>query len=209
MSLDFMESEIAGLRAKAADLADSYARSQAEISTDSNLTDAGKRDALAPLHEDMQTKVTALLHEERAVVKRKKESLEKSLFGTGGSTADISRYREAQSIAAQLTDSDEAHDRYVSALRSDDTTLAQAVFSRAVTRGWSNITDDYLQRNPSAKTALADLEGIRRYEQNTLSSTLHYMTPGLSTAPAAMPVAISSGEMAAFFSGGSQGRSQT
>jgi hypothetical protein len=204
MSLEAMESEIAGIRAKAADLADDYARTQAEASADSNLTETGKLDALAPLHEDMTTKVSALLQQEKAVIKSKREALERSLFGASGNSMDIVSYRDAQSIAAQLTDSDEAQAKYTSAVRSNDKVLAQAIFAQSLTRGWSQITDDYTSRNPSAKTALADLDGLKRHEQNPLAAAMHYMTPRLSTARPVMPVGISSGEMNALFTGGGQ-----
>lgn len=204
MSLDSMESEIAGLRSQAAALADDYARTQHEVSSDPNLTEAGKKDALAPLHEDMKTRLADLRQQEKTVVQTKREALERSLYGTTGSSTDIVSFRDAQSIAARITDSDEAHTTYTNALRSDDKVLARAVFQQAVTRGWDKITNDYCQRTPSAATALKDLESIRRYEQNTLGATLHYMSPGLSTTRSVAPPAISGGEMAAFFSGGGQ-----
>lgn len=208
MSLDTLESEIAGLRSKAAELADSYAQTQAEITADPNLTESGKRDALAPLHQEMMTSVAELHQQEKAIVQSKRDALERTVFGTNGTSAEIGPYREAQSIAARITDSDDAQAVYTSALRSNDNVLAQAVFAQANERGWSKITADYFSRNPSAKAALDDLERIRQYEQKTLGAAMHYMTPRLSTAKAVMPVGISPGEMNAFFSGGSQGRSQ-
>lgn len=193
MSLDAMESEIADLRAQAADLGDNYAREQFEISTDPNLTDAGKQDALAPLHENLTTKVAALHQKEKALVKSKREALERTLFGTSGRSTDIVSFRDAQRIAASLTDLEDAHITYTNALRSDDTVLARAIFQQSVGRGWDKITADYLSRNPSAEAAFKDLEGIRRYEQNTLKATIHYMTPGMTTAQPLMPPDIGIG----------------
>lgn len=199
MSLDDMEAEIADIRGNAADLADDYARTQSEISADPHLTDAGKAEALAPFHEQLTTSVAALRQREKAVVSNKREALERGLFGTTGYSTDISGYREAQGIAARLTDSDEAHATYTNALRSDDKVLARAVFQQAVTQGWEKVTSDYLSRNPSAATALKDLESIRRYEQNTLAALVHYMTPGLSTARSATAPAVSSGQLNEMF----------
>ncbi|WP_241471654.1 hypothetical protein [Mycolicibacterium neoaurum] len=201
MSLDTMHSEIDGLRGQAAELADDYARTQYEISSDPNLTDAGKKDALAPLNEDLRTKVAALRQRETEVVQKTREALERQLYGTSGSSADITSFRGAQDIAARITDSDEAHERYITALRSDDKILARAIFQRATTQGWDKVLKDHVTRNPSVKPLLDDLNTIRRYEQNTLAATMHYTTPGLSTQrPVSAPI-ISSGEMKAFFFG--------
>lgn len=199
MSLDAMEAEIAGIRAKAADLTDDYARTQAEISADPHLTDVGKNEALAPFHEQLKENVAALHQQEKAVVKGKREALERSLYGTTGYATDISGFREAQSIAARLTDDDEALAMYTNALRSDDKVLARAVFQQAETNGWGKVTREHVSRNPAAATALKDLESIRRYEQNTLAASVHYMTPGLSTARPVTAPAVSPGEMKAFF----------
>jgi hypothetical protein len=188
MSLESMESEIAGLRAKAADLADDYARTQAEVAADPNLTDSGKADALAPFHEQLKTRVAALHQQEKAVVKNKREALERSLYGTTGYASDISGFREAQLIAVRLNDADEAHAMYVNALRSDDNMLARAIFQQAGTKGWDKVTREHLTRNPTVKTTLADLEAIRRHEQSGgFGAAVNYMTPSLSTARSGMP----------------------
>jgi hypothetical protein len=199
MSLDAMETEIAGIRSKAAALTDDYTRTQAEISADPHLTDAGKAEALAPFHEQLRTSVAALHQQEKAVVKSQRETLERSLYGTSGYAADISGFREAQSIAAQLADGDEAHAMYTNALRSDDKVLARAVFQQAQTNGWGTVIREHVSRNPTAGTALNDLESIRSYEQNTLAASVHYMTPGLSTAQPATAPAVSSGQLRDMF----------
>lgn len=189
MSLDSMESEIAGLRAKAADLADDYARTQAEVAADPNLTDSGKAEALAPFHEELKTRVAALHQQEKAVVKNKREALERSLYGTTGYASDISGFREAQLIAVRLNDDDEAHAMYLNALRSDDKVLARAIFQQAQSgKGWDKVTREHLSRNPSIKTTLADLEAIRRHEQSGgFGTAVNYMTQPLTTARTGMP----------------------
>lgn len=188
MSLDSMEAEIADLRAKAAELVDDYARTQHEISCDPSLTDSGKTDALTPLHDQMKAGVAALHQREKAVVASKREELERSLYGTTGYASDISSFREAQTIAARITDADEAHTMYTNALLSDDKMLARALFQRAGTQGWDRVTAEHLSRNPSVKATLADLEVIRRHEQSGgFGAAVNYMTPSLSTTPTGLP----------------------
>lgn len=167
MSLESMESEIADIRAKAADLNNDYARTQAEISADTSLTETGKADALAPFHEQLKTSVAALSQQEKVIVKNKREALERSLYGTTGYTSDVSGFPEAQLIAVRLNDDDEAHAMYVNAIRSDDHVLARAIFQQAQAgKGWDKVTREHLTRNPTVKTTLADLEVIRRHEQS-------------------------------------------
>lgn len=193
MSLESMESEISGLRAKAADLADDYARTQAEVAADPNLTDSGKAEALAPFHEELKTRVAALHQQEKAVVKNKREALERSLYGTTGSASDISGFREAQLIAVRLNDDDEAHAMYLNALRSDDNVLARAIFQQAQSgaKGWDKVTREHLTRNPTVKTTVADLEAIRRHEQSGgFGAAVNYMVPAMSTARSGMPALL-------------------
>ena len=189
MSLDAMESEIADLRAKAANLADDYSRTQADIAADPNLTDSGKAEALAPFHEQMKEGVAALHQREKAVVKSKRETLERSLYGTTGYASDISGFREAQLIAVRLNNDDEAHAMYLNALRSDDIVLARAIFQQAQSgKGWDKVTREHLTRNPTIKNTLADLEAIRRHEQSGgFGTAVNYMTPSLTTARSGMP----------------------
>jgi hypothetical protein len=199
MSLEFIEGKIDDIRAEAANLVDDYSRTQAEVASDPNLTDAGKREHLAPIHQSVGEKLKALRQQEKDVVKTKRESLERSVFGLpAGATSDPARlvsFRDAQDRANRLTDRDEAEQAYKSALRSDDTVLAQAILGQALTRGWSNVTDDYLERNPQSRSDLNDLKAIGQYEQNSLAVTTQYMMPGLTTDVPVSAPRVSTGQL--------------
>lgn len=192
MSLDFVEGKIDEIRTQAADLIEDYSRTQAEVASDPNLTPAGKREHLASIHESVSEKLKALRQQEKDVVRTKREKLERSVFGlpagTAGNPAQLVSFRDAQDRANRLTDRADAEAAYQSALRSDDTVLAQAILAQALTRGWTNVTKDYLSRNPSAREDLDDLAAIKQYEQNSLAVSIKYMMPGLSTeAPVSVP----------------------
>lgn len=196
MSLEFIESKIDDIRAEAANVVDQYARTQDEVSRDPNLTDAGKREQLAPIHESATAQLKALRQQERDVVKAKRETLERNVFGLpAGTTSDPARlvsFRDAQDRANRLTDRDEAEAAYKSALRSDDNVLAQAILAQALTRGWSNVTNDYLERNPQSRADLDDLTEIGKYEKNSFAVTMNYALPGLTTdTPVTMPTVSS------------------
>ncbi|OWL97008.1 hypothetical protein B7435_26850 [Mycolicibacterium peregrinum] len=199
MSLEFIEEKIADIRGKAANLVDNYSQTQAEVAKDPNLTDAGKREHLAPIHEELSEQLKALRQQEKDVVKTKREKLERSVFGLpAGTASDPARlvsFRDAQDRANRLTDRDEAEQAYKSALRSDDTVLAQAILSQALTHGWNNVTDDYLSRNPQSRSDLKDLQDLGRYENNSMASLVHYMTPTLTTDPPISAPAVSSGDL--------------
>ncbi|WP_052688613.1 hypothetical protein [Williamsia herbipolensis] len=183
MSLDYLDAQIDDYRTQASNIVEHYSQTQAEVSADPNLTDVGKLEALAPLHEDVTAKVGALRAKEKAAIKHKRETLEKDLFGmNGGSSSDVVSYRDAQDRAARLTDPDEAQEVYTRALRSDDKILAQAILSRALDYNWHAITTDYRQRNPSASTALNDLTRLGQYENNGFMALMHYVVPPLTTA---------------------------
>lgn len=194
MALDFIEGKIDSIRAEADNLRDEYLRTQAEVASDPALTDTGKREALAPAHATLSEMLKNLRQQERDVVRIKREKLERDVFGlpagAANNPAQLVSFRDAQDRANRLTDRDEAEQAYKSALRSDDTVLAQAILAQAIQRGWSNVTDDYCTRNPSARTDLDDLRKIGQYEQNSLSITAQYMVPALSTArPVTVPIA--------------------
>ena len=183
MSLDALDAQIDGYRTQAKNLLDNYNQTQADVAADPNLTDAGKLEALKPLHDEISTKVSALRAEEKSAITRKREALEKTLFGIqAGNSSDIVSYRDAQDRATRILDPREAQTAYTNALRSDDTMLAKAILAQALTYGWTSITNDYRTRNPSAATALNDLNRIAQYENDGFMSLLHYIVPTLSTA---------------------------
>ena len=182
MSLDYLEEEIDDYRAQATRLVDNYSQTQAEVAADPNLTEIGKREAIAPLHEEVTAKVSALRAREKEAVTRKREALEKSLFGiSAGSSHDVVAYRDAQDRARQLRSVEDAQEAYTDALRSDDHVLAKAILSRALTYNWTAITNDYRSRNPSAGTAINDLAQLTKFEDNGLMQAMNYMVPSLST----------------------------
>lgn len=198
-----LQKTIESYRSSAADLMDRYGRDQADIAADANLTEVGKREELEPLHAEVTAKVRALLAEEKAAVVRKRETLEKLVFGiTASNTTDIVAYRDAQDRAAALTDHEEAWSKYTSALRSDDKILAQAILGQALERAWTRIINDYCDRNPSTREALEDLKALNAYSNNTFGVSVHYMVPALNTTPMLPVPAISGGQMSSWLTTG-------
>lgn len=184
MSLSELHAEVEGYRAEAGQLTEEFTRVHAEVADDPNLTPVGKRERLEPLHREVTEQISALRAREKAAVKSAKEQLERRVFGLSPSAANdparVVSFRDAQSRARQLEDSDEAAELYQSALRSGDNILATAVLEKALVRGWSSIKEDFLERNTAARGDLDDLAALAKYEDNSFLNLTHYMPPSLN-----------------------------
>ncbi|OBK70264.1 hypothetical protein [Mycobacterium sp. 1274761.0] len=183
MSLTDLQTEVEGYRAEAGQLAEEFTRVHAEVADDPNLTPAGKREHLEPLHREVTEQISALHAREKAAVKTAKERLERRVFGLAPSAssdpARIVSFRDAQARARELEDSDDAQEIYQSALRSGDTILATAILEKALVRGWHSIKRDFLERNPTTESDLDDLSALAKYQGNGLANVAHYMPPSL------------------------------
>lgn len=184
MSLSELHAEVEGYRAEAGRLAEEFEQVHAEVADDPNLTPTGKRERLEPLHREVTEQISALHAREKAAVKSAKEKLERRVFGLSASASNdpalVVSFRDAQSRARELEDSDDAQEIYQSALRSGDNILATAVLEKALVRGWSSIKDDFLERNRGTRADLDDLEALAKYGNNGLMNLAHYMPPSLN-----------------------------
>ncbi|MGJ6124912.1 hypothetical protein QN239_20305 [Mycolicibacterium sp. Y3] len=183
MSLEDLDTEVAGYRAQAEQLTDEFKLAHAEIESDPRLSADGKREQLEPLHADVVEQINALRDREKAAIRGKKANLERRLFGLSSTAsndpAKLVSFRDAQSRARQLEDADDAAELYESAKRSGDTILATAVLEKALVRGWSNIKEDYLATNTTARKDLDDLAALAKYTDNSLMNLVHYVPPAL------------------------------
>lgn len=181
MTLADLHTEVESYRTEAGQLADDYTRTHAEITSDPNLTATGQREHLEPLHQQTAEKMHALHAREKAAVKTYKENIERRLYGLSPSAsndpAKLVSYRDAQTRARQLDHSDDAAELYESAKRSGDTILAAAILEKAMVRGWTTITNDYIERHPTTRNDFDDLASLAKYTDNSLAITAQYMPP--------------------------------
>ena len=167
MSLEFLTSQIAKIRAQAAGIQEQWSRAYREVGADRNLTDEGKRTSLDELFQKLQAELRGLLGKEKQLVQTKQESLERALFGLNSSDANkIIAYRDAQDRAGRAKEEAEARALYNSAIISGDDILAKAVLAKAVEFGYRRILDDWGQRNPVWREELNDLTGIKHYNND-------------------------------------------
>ncbi|WP_019969335.1 hypothetical protein [Mycobacterium sp. 141] len=178
MSLDQIASQIAKLRKQAAGIQEEWSRRLKAVGGDSKLTDEGKRDELDREFAELKKEIVVLREKEKGLVRDKKESLERALFGLVGSDPNkIIAWRDAQDRAARVQDRAGALRVYNSAQISSDDSLAKAILAKAVAYGYREIIDDYARRHPIWREELDDLAGIQAYDSDgtrKLQITLAY-----------------------------------
>ncbi|KEP72893.1 hypothetical protein HR12_23490 [Microbacterium sp. SUBG005] len=60
------------------------------------------------------------------------------------------------------------------ALRNNDTSLAHAVFRRAIDAGWTTVTDAFIAEKPELSDVVRDLHNLKEIKQNSLVRTMNY-----------------------------------
>ncbi|WP_078324302.1 hypothetical protein [Mycobacteroides salmoniphilum] len=164
MSLDRLNSQIDKVRSQAASIQEQWGRMQRDVGRDTKLSDEGKRAELDQRFADLKQEIAELRAKEKVLVRDKKESLERSLFGLVGSDANkIIAYRDAQDRAARVKDKAAALEVYNSAQISDDDSLVKAILAKAVKFGYREIIDDYTRRKPVWREELNDLAVLERF----------------------------------------------
>lgn len=184
MSIEDLHTEVQGYRDQAGRLAEDFARLHSEIESNPSLTVEGKREQLEPQHAEVVERIQALHAREKSAVKTEKERLERRLFGltaTASNSSDsIASFRDAQARANKLEDQGEADEMYRDAIISGDKILSTAILKKAISRGWSSIKEDFLDRNTAARGDLDDLAALTKYTDNGFLNIMHYMPPSLN-----------------------------
>ena len=191
-----IQTEVEECRAQAGQLAEHFVQQQSEVEANPSLTIEGKHEIIDPLYDEVSEKIAALHSREKQAVKTATETLERQLFGlTPTASANpnvIVSYRDAVKRARSITDPDEAKEEYDFAIIGGDTTMVAAILHRALVNNWLDIKNDYLQRNPSAREPIEDLQALARYSDKSLMHAIHYVRPQ-RTIPAIPPSATSAG----------------
>lgn len=190
MSLTQLESEIEGLRAKAARIIESGRSFHTSVNSDRALTDIGKREKLDTERARIKTKLSELRARERELINNKREWLERQLFGLSRSASfdpqELIGFRDATERAAKLgKDSAAAAALLDSATRSGDRTLAAAIAAHALSQvkppglaisdGWRTIINGYAEKFPSDGDKLTDLLALTK--RQTVNTVFAYMPP--------------------------------
>lgn len=175
MTLDYLTSQIAGLRSEAAEVQNRAYRFEKEVDNDTSLSDEGKSERKTANYESFKAMLGTLRDKEIVAVRTRKDSIMQGLFGTTTSNpSDVIAYRDAQDRAQRLGDHTEALATLERATLSGDKSLATAILLKAVDSGWRSVINAYSESNPGTSEALSDLASIAAYEDKSFERTMAY-----------------------------------
>lgn len=163
-SSDLIEvaTKIRGLRASAKHASTTYSSERREIENDPHLNDHGRTERLAELETAAKSRRRTGIAEENEIIDKKIAELERRLDGyVGYSSSDIVAYRDAQDRAEAVTDKDRATKLMDRALRSNDRTLAHALYRAAVENHWTEAQSAFARENPAVAGLANDVQKLR------------------------------------------------
>jgi len=174
-TLQAFDDKVEGIRDRAKRVQKLLTDRIAEIESDPNLSDEGKKSATSEAKLLSKDELTRLRAEEESAVNEALDQLERRIEGqVGYSSTDIITFRDAQDRAERLKTSDEAERVLVRAIRSNDRTLAHAVFRRALEANWPTLVKIFADHNPSAAEAAQDMRTLTRFRDRSMERSVIY-----------------------------------
>lgn len=176
MSLDALEAQIEGLREQATRIQQSTQQEKKNIAADTTLSAEGKQHQTAEATSNARTRAAALRDKEVQLVKDRIRILETQLDAKAGSGAtDLIAFRDAQERAARVEEKEDAARLMGLALRSNDRTLAHAIFRKSIDKGWRGVIQQFTDENPQSAEAARDIEILDQHLKNSWRRTMAYM----------------------------------
>jgi len=176
MSLEALDAQIEGLREQAVRLQRNTQQEKKNIAADATLSTEGKQHQTAEVTDTARTRAAALREQEVKLVKNHIRILETQLDAKAGSGAtDIIAFRDAQERAERIEEKEDAAKLMGLALRSNDRTLAHAIFRKSIDKGWSGVVQQFTEENPGSASAARDIEILDRHLKDSWRRTMAYM----------------------------------
>lgn len=176
MSLDTLNTQVDGLRDEAKSTASAYSQQARNIDRDPNLSPEGKTAAKAEVNTAARESLRTLSRKETEAINMKVRDLEKQLDSKMGSTAtDMIAFRDAQDRAEKFDNPDDAKRVLERAIRSEDTSLAHAIFRRAIDANWRDVIATFGSEYPDKKDIVGELAYLKDAQKSTLARGMHYM----------------------------------
>ena len=161
-SFDDAAEKVFDLRRRAAQVQKEFEAREKEITGDEMLSDEGKRREGEENYRSAKAQLEGLKEQEMTALSVALKSMERRLDGyVGYGSADLIAFRDAHDRAESLTDPEAAGRMLGRALRSNDTTLAVALFQRALDQGWTSVTKQFAAENPDLAEVAQDVEKAR------------------------------------------------
>ena len=144
--------EVMGIRKRAEHVQTVTSAAIERVKNDTTLSTEAKNLELERIKETEKPELRELRDQELAFLEAEAKELDRRLDGIIGlGPSDLIAYRDAQDRADQLVDSDHAKRVMDRALRSDDRTLAHAVYRRALESGWRQPLDGFHDEVPRSR----------------------------------------------------------
>lgn len=163
-SSDLIEvaSKIKDLRDTAKRASQMMSADRREIQHDPQLSDQGRTERLAELEAAAASRRRASISKENEIIDNKIAELERRLDGyVGYSSSDIVAYRDAQDRAEAVKDKGRAAQLMDRALRSNDRTLAHALYRAAIENHWTEAQRAFAKANPAVAGLANDVQKLR------------------------------------------------
>ncbi len=138
------------------------------IRTDGNLSEQGKREAMAAVYTPLKHQLQAIRDGIAERDQKHKVEFERKLFGLPANalSVDVIGYRDALDRAARLESYEQAAALLARVESSGDTGLGRAIFARAYesggpgNTGWNRIVEEYLHRYPETVDTVTELINV-------------------------------------------------
>ena len=145
-----------------------------EIRANRNLTDSARRRQLAVATVRARREAAELKAKLIAAREERRESLQRRLFGLGGTpkSEELMLMRDSVDRAAKLESPEEAQLKLKLAAGIGDSFMAKAVAQVAAAKGWRDVLESYAENAPlGTKTALEELANIPSGRNTNLADT--------------------------------------
>lgn len=176
MSLDALDTQLDNLREQASNLQRSTQQEKRNIAADPSLSEDGKRQQTEEVISTAKSRANTLREKEVQLVKNHLRGLQTQLDAKVGSGAtDLIAFRDAQERAERVDDKEDASRLMGLALRSNDRTLAHALFRKAIDQRWSGVVEQFTAEHPDSATAAKEIQILDEHLKNSWRRTMAYM----------------------------------
>lgn len=153
-----------------------HTRAIEAINNDASLSDIGKQERISELENTRNAQRKTWIASEKEIIANKITELERRLDGfVGYSESNIMAFRDAQDRAEAITDKDRAATVMARALRTNDKTLAHALYRRAVENRWAEAGNAFAAENPSVANLVNEVHKLNELRDASFNRTVAYM----------------------------------
>ena len=175
MSITIEDNKLDAVRAEAEAARSRYRNTTEEINKDPKLSEEGKRAEIDQWREATKITLAELREKELKIVDEAIEAREKRIDASmGSSSTDLIAFRDAQDRADRLESPAEAQRILERALRTNDTSLAGAVFRRSLDANWREPIETLTSVRPDLGEAVKDLALFTNFRNNSMGRAMAY-----------------------------------